>query len=92
MQDPKSELPKVTDLPIERTFAYLDISDFSTYPAGHEAAIMKTLVGIVNDDSLWRRGGGLNREPETMLCIGDGYIYAFKDPLAATYFTAYLAH
>jgi class 3 adenylate cyclase len=27
-----------------------------------------------------------------MLCIGDGYIFVFRDPTEATYFAAYLAH
>jgi len=40
---------RVSSLPIERTFIYLDVSDFSKYRPGQEALIINSLVRLVND-------------------------------------------
>jgi class 3 adenylate cyclase len=69
------------------------VSDFSKFRAGQQALVINSLVGIVANDELW--GNGLAercREGiEAMMCIGDGYIFVFKDTEEATYFAAYLA-
>jgi class 3 adenylate cyclase len=84
---------RISSVPISRTFAYFDISDFSKYKPGQEALIINALVGIVNEEQQWTGlAKPLFRCYEAMLCIGDGYIFVFKDPLNGVYFASYLAH
>jgi hypothetical protein len=87
------EARRVSSLTIERTFVYLDISDFSKHPPGQEGLIINSLVGLVNSRGLWNTGYpfSLFQKFEAMLCIGDGYIFVFKDPVEGTYFGAHLA-
>lgn len=84
-----SEARRLTSLPVEMTFVFLDISDFSKFPAAHQVLEVNSLVRVVNNKDLWDRS--LRKNPEAMLCIGDGYIFAFRDPLDGTCFAAYLA-
>jgi class 3 adenylate cyclase len=91
--DPDSNLRKVSDWPIVRTFVYLDISDFSKHPPAHEALIINSLVQIVKNNRLW--SGNATSLPERIvaqMCIGDGYIFVFREAMEATYFAAYLAY
>src|SRR5262249_32277180 len=68
-------------------------SDFSKAPPGQEVLIINSLVRMLNDSGLWiGQGHGLPNEIEARLCIGDGYIFVFKEPMLAVYFAAYLAH
>lgn len=69
------------------------MSDFSKFRAGQQALIINSIVGIVENDEHWGNGqADLCRQcVEAMTCIGDGYVFVFKDTVAATYFAAYLA-
>jgi hypothetical protein len=87
-----SDIRRVLSLPVERTFVYLDVSDFSKYKPGEEALIINSLVGVVNDPRLWAGiGERVCGSWEAMLCIGDGYIFVFRNSMGGTYFAAYLA-
>lgn len=91
--DGNNLLRRVSALPIERTFAYLDISDFSKNAAGRQALIVNSLVRAVNTEEWWmgQEFPNVFQAFEAMLCIGDGYIFVFEDALIGTYFAAYLA-
>lgn len=90
--DEDSNVRHVSSLPVKRAFVYLDVSDFSKYKAGEEALIINSLSALVSDADLWSgRATSVYRKFKTMLCIGDGYIFVFADPVRATYFAAYLA-
>jgi class 3 adenylate cyclase len=92
VQSERSEARRVTSLPIERTFVYLDISDFSRFKPGQQALVINSLVNVVFDKVLWApTARGLFRSFEAMLCIGDGYIFVFDAPFKGAYFAAYLA-
>ncbi len=99
LPDDSSEIRKLSSWPVDRTFVYLDISDFSRASYGHQLLIINSLIQMVMDESLWTDENGLfagyrewgSRQLESMICIGDGYIYAFADPVAATLFAARLA-
>ena len=84
---------RVSSWPIIRTFVFLDVSDFSKFPAGQEALVISSLVWLVNEKLCWASGGAeeLYDTFKAQLCIGDGYIYVFREPLVATRFAAYLA-
>jgi hypothetical protein len=91
--DERHPLWCVSSRQVKRAFVYLDISRFSKFPPGQEALIINTLVGLLNEPRWWS-----NHEPaealnsmEAQLCIGDGYIYVFPDPLKATLFAGWLA-
>jgi class 3 adenylate cyclase len=92
VQNEDSKVRRISSIPIDRTFAYLDISDFSKYKPGQEALIINSLIQVVHEESFWTGlGKGVFLKFEAMLCIGDGYIFVFKDPMEGAYFAAYLA-
>ena len=75
-------------------FVYIDVSDFSRHKPGTQVHIVSSLVRIVRIDGYWLSGyGRYAREGlESMICIGDGYIYVFRKPSHAVMFAGYLAH
>jgi class 3 adenylate cyclase len=83
----------ISSIPVKRAFVYLDVSGFSKYPPGQEALIINTLVSLVADGKAWQHAdaAGVRLDIEAQLCIGDGYIYVFRDPLKATLFASWLA-
>lgn len=86
--DEKSDARRLSSLPVERSFVYVDISDFSTYPPWHQALIIKSLILIVTDTQIYP---DVAEELEASLCIGDGYIFCFTSATVATRFAAFLA-
>jgi hypothetical protein len=88
-----SDIRRLWIKPIERTFLYLDVSDFSKYPAGHQALIINSIAAITRDQQLWEATHTtfLFGKWEAMICTGDGYIFVFNEPAASTYFGGYLA-
>jgi class 3 adenylate cyclase len=78
---------------VMRAFVYLDVSGFSKYPPGQEALIINTLVRLATSLRGWSLPDAVTaRESmEAQLCIGDGYIYVFPDPLKATLFASWMA-
>lgn len=94
MRDDKDCARRISSWPIERCFVYLDVSDFSKMPAGHQALTINSIVGIYNRSGYWEPGAAQEAKDdiEAMMCIGDGYIFVLKNPLKAGYFAAYLAN
>ncbi len=91
---PTRPIRRLSSWPIVRTFVYIDVSDFSKAKTGQQALIIRAIISLVEQDNLWKRAIGLVSDvtqTEAMLCIGDGYIFVFDDPVKATYFAAYLA-
>lgn len=71
--------------PIDRAFVFLDVSDFSKMPSGQQLLVVLALTRLA------KQAPPEVTSPEAQLCIGDGYIYVFPRPVAATYFAADLA-
>ena len=96
LADETSDIRRVSSLPIQRTFVYIDVSDFSKHPPGQQALIINSLVELVNGPRYWNAPVAglyeLNTKCEAMMCIGDGYIFVFKDPVDGVNFAAYLAY
>ena len=89
----ENDARRISSLTIDRTFVYLDISDFSKHSPAQQAVVINSLISIVHSQSLWSTGypAQLPTEIEAMLCIGDGYIFVFDDATKGTFFGAYLA-
>jgi len=88
------DLRCVTNLPIKRSFVYIDVSGFSKFTAGEQALIVPSLARLASDPGMWNRdpaGWRAAKDLEAMICIGDGYIYVFKETALATIFAAHLA-
>ncbi len=93
LADDCSTIRRLSDRPITRCFVYVDVSDFSQHLPGQQALIVASLVSLVRDWQYWNYGFALDawKDLEAMLCIGDGYIFVFKNVVCATYFAAHLA-
>jgi class 3 adenylate cyclase len=92
--DEASDVRRLSTWPIRRAFVYLDISDFSKYRPGQQVLMASGLAQIARLHDFWDGDPLAKRalaDLETMLCIGDGYIFVFKDSAHATYFAAHLA-
>jgi class 3 adenylate cyclase len=93
LRDEGSSVRRVSSWPIVRTFVYLDISDFSKFSPLEEALVINSLVWLVDQGQFWLGdAAGLPGKIEARMCIGDGYIFVFREAMEATYFAAYLAH
>jgi class 3 adenylate cyclase len=93
LHDDHGEFRKLSSWATTRSFVYIDVSDFSKAKSGHQALIINAIIKIINDDSRWNASliHHVHKDIEAMLCIGDGYIFVFDDPVKATYFAAFLA-
>ncbi|HEV3168525.1 MAG TPA: hypothetical protein VGZ22_31250 [Isosphaeraceae bacterium] len=94
LPDDKDEVRKLSTWPIERSFVYFDISDYSELLPGYQVLIVNSLVRIVNDPNLWSHIAARESKAdlEARIFTGDGCIFAFTDPLKASFFAAYLAY
>jgi class 3 adenylate cyclase len=94
LDDEASDVRRLSTWPIRRAFVYTDISDFSRYEPGQQVLMAGGLARIARHHGFWDVDPLAQRalaDLETMLCIGDGYIFIFKDSTHATYFAAHLA-
>jgi hypothetical protein len=94
LDDEASGVRRLSTWPIRRAFVYTDISDFSTFPPGRQVLMANGLARIARLGDFWNGDPLAQRalaDLETMLCIGDGYIFVFNDSGHATYFAAHLA-
>jgi len=93
VKDEDSAVRRISSWPVKRTFVYLDISDFSKFSPTEEALVINSLVNLLQIKALWRTGDSLPlyQAYEALLCIGDGYIFVFKNALVGTRFAALLA-
>jgi class 3 adenylate cyclase len=91
--DETSDARRISSWPIDRTFVYLDVSDFSREPPGRQALIINSIAGLVNNLQFWDRrcATHVQKAFEAMICIGDGYIFVFREPVDGVYFGAWLA-
>lgn len=82
---------RITNWPINRSFVYFDVSDFSSFPPGTQAVVINSIIRVVQHRFLWN---GINERArwESMICIGDGYIFVFKSACDAAFYAALLAH
>ncbi len=88
-----SELRKYTTVPIDRSFSYIDISDYSKFTSLEQVRVIKDLVDM--SDYVEQLLGLFGRLPggiEAKLCLGDGYIFVFKSVIEAVLFSAQLAN
>jgi class 3 adenylate cyclase len=85
---------RLSTWPIDRCFVYLDVSDFSRYLPGQQMLIINSIVQVVGSHEYWNLGSAIaaHEGVESMICIGDGYIFVLSDPVLAAYFAAYLAN
>lgn len=90
----EDDVRRVSSWPIERCFVYIDVSDFSKMPPGHQAMVINSIVSVVEFPGYWDIPAAHSAmdDLEAMICIGDGYIFVLQDPLRAAFFAAYLAH
>ncbi|MFT3882834.1 MAG: hypothetical protein QM703_24665 [Gemmatales bacterium] len=90
--DEESLLRKFSTLPLERTFVYIDISEYSRYSALEQSYVLKDLLDMSSFvEKLLSSYGRLNGGIEAKLCLGDGYIYVFRSVLEAFLFSVHLA-
>jgi class 3 adenylate cyclase len=70
------------------------VSDFSRFPAGQQALVINSIVAITADELSWSDSFGTAYRSgiEAQICIGDGYIFVFKDAVVASCFAGWLAY
>ena len=93
LRDEQSDLRRHSIWTIRRSFVYVDISDFSQLGSGLQRLVITALVRLVENPSEWNYEWAkeCREQLEAQLCIGDGYIYVFKQAIDAAYFAAHLA-
>jgi class 3 adenylate cyclase len=92
LQKPDSDTRRVSAWAVEKTFLFVDVSDFSRHLAVHQALIINSLISTAAGDfSQPLHWIGAADDLEASLCIGDGYIFVFRHPGYATVFAARLA-
>jgi hypothetical protein len=96
LKEDDSQVRCISSLPVEKTFVYVDVSEFSRHLVGQQLLIINTLIELVGDPRWWKvydhpdiRDAFEDREAS--LCIGDGYIFVFKESRHAVRFAGYLA-
>jgi class 3 adenylate cyclase len=89
--DESSDIRRLFAQPLTRSFVYFDVSDFSMHPPGQQVLLIRSLISVATQQDHWSITGIGKQDIEAMLCIGDGYIFVFRDPGLATYFAGYLA-
>src|SRR5262249_39232082 len=90
-----SRIKQYSNIPINRSFVVLDVSDYSTYSPGQQVLIVNSLAEIFNNPSSCDCDADTKQardDVEALLCIGDGYIYVMRDALNAARFAAHLAN
>jgi len=88
LQDDTSDVRRLSMWPIERSFVYVDVSDFSKFSTGEQLLVVSTIQRYSEDvHNVFSMGESL----EAKLCIGDGYIFVFTKPEAALLFACCLA-
>ena len=94
MKNDMSKVRRVSSWPIERSFVYFDVSDFSKEKATKEVFIINSLIRAATTDRYWPGGfvAQAKKDVEASLCIGDGYIFVFRQVWCAVFFAGYLAN
>lgn len=84
--DDTSAVRRHSSRQIERAFVFVDVSDFSKMGSGVQLLVVLALIRLAKVVQT-----KLACEVEAQLCIGDGYIFVFKNAVAATFFASPLA-
>src|SRR5687767_12251257 len=95
LPDGGSAVRCLSTVAVDRTFIYVDVADFSTHDEVEQVLIINSLVWMTGHSLLWpldSEAQKARRRCEASLCIGDGYIFAFRGPEQAVYFASYLAN
>jgi hypothetical protein len=94
LQDEDADIRRLSTWSIERCFVFIDVSDFSQFPARQQCLIINSLVrtveSLVNSKIPEIRQAA--SDIEASLCIGDGYIYVFRRSSLAAFFATALAY
>jgi hypothetical protein len=93
-QDEDSDIRRLSSWPVERAFVYVDVSGFSKHPLKQQVLIINSLVNLTNGSDYWPRATAAfmaREQREASLCIGDGYIFVFRNAPSGAYFAAYFA-
>ena len=93
IKDDRSAIRRISTWPIDRAFVYFDVSDFSKEKAAKEVFIINSLIRVATDNRYWPGGymAVAKNDLEASLCIGDGYIFVFKQVWCAVFFAGHLA-
>jgi hypothetical protein len=94
LQEEDSDIRRLSNSPVERAFVYVDVSGFSKHPVAQQVLIINALVSLTNHSEYWppsTPAGEARADREASLCIGDGYIFVFRNAWAAAYSAAYVA-
>jgi class 3 adenylate cyclase len=92
LNEDQSDVRRLSVSPVDRTFVYIDVSEFSRFAAGQQLLVIQSMVAMFRNPSFWYRNGfDLSSRLEAYLCIGDGYIVVFQRALAAAAFAARFA-
>ena len=85
---------RVSSWPIERSFAYFDVSDFSKQEPFAQAFIIKSLSTLSLSEFYWSVPvlRDAQKSVEARLCIGDGFIFVLRSPTYAALFAGHLAN
>jgi len=86
-RDDEGDVRKLSTIPIDRTFVYIDVSDYSKFAPGQQVLVVNSLISILS----WKPYWNVPEWPEARMCIGDGFIFAFKNPYHATLFACKFA-
>lgn len=86
IQDECSAVRRHSSRSIERAFVFVDVSDFSKLGSGVQLLVVLALIRLAKATQTVVRVSA-----EAQLCIGDGYIFVFKNAVTATFFASPLA-
>jgi class 3 adenylate cyclase len=94
LSDEESDVRRVSSWTVSRCFVYIDVSDFSKMPPGHQVLVINSIVRAVEYAPYWEPQAARDAKAdlEAQICIGDGYIFVLRDPWKAAFFAAYLAN
>ena len=84
---PDSQIRRISTIPINRSFVYIDVSDFSKHDPKHQALIINSIVRLMLTGKL----AAIEPKIEARLCIGDGFIFVLKEPEHAVMLASELA-
>jgi len=86
--DKEGDIRKLSTIPLDRTFVYIDVSDYSKFQPGQQVLVVNAMINVLGwGDPYWN----VPEWPEARMCIGDGFIFVFKNPYHATLFACKLA-
>ena len=95
LADEGTEIRALSNWPIERTFVYIDISDFSKQSMQDQAIAISDLGRLLRSTSFkaYQVHVGFDSidSLESSLCIGDGYILVYENPYEACFRACLLA-